>query len=605
MLNRFSKLFKAAMAKFSISKEVVCYTKYYKSTSVEKRTLLIDNCKSISDNPELLKELCNNPNYKALKKYMVLSDCDISEYNRDIKIIRRNSKQHLKLLAQAEYIISDCLDDFYIKKQDQCYICAACGDDFSKVQRNCIIASFIYCRDKNELNALKSKYMLDNMLYSTGYAVCDSILSILDSILSIKYYGVEFIDGSSYHNGKDNVLIFTGALEKNGITTALKNLVNAVGDDKNYIPFFYEKAVQPNAASIADLGGKDYVSICGDMNMTLKEVLVLGLYYLNIRIFPNTEKILDDIYKREIKRCFGDMRIDYAVHFTGYARNVLQLICRLNAKKLVWVHNNLFLEAKTKGNIHINTLKYGYDKCDKIVVVRDTMKDELTEYVEPEQRNKIQVVHNLNDAVGISEKAELPIEFQQDTYCNVSVQRLSEILANKDINKFINIARFSKEKGIDRLIAAFDKYRRDCDEIAYLIIIGGYGEEFDHILAMLQDADGNVLTPNVVIIKSIMNPYPILKKCDLFVLSSHYEGLPMTIIEALILDVPVVSTDITGPREFLAKGYGYLVDDSEQGITDGLKAFKNGSISELTKFDVDKFNANALKEFDDLFNEPN
>ena len=302
MLNRFSKLFKAAMAKFSISKETVIYTKYYKSISVDKSVLLIDNCKSISDNPALLKELCNNPNYKALKKYMVLSDCDKSERNSDIRIIRRNSKQHLKLLAQAAFIISDCLDDFYIKKDGQCYICTACGDDFSNVQRNCIISSFIHCRNEKALYALKSKYMLDNILYNTSYAVCDNILSILDSVLSGKYSGAEFTDCAAYYNGKENVLIFTGALEKNGITTALKNLVNAVGEDKNYIPFFYEKAVKPNAASIEDLGGKDYISICGDMDMTLKEVLVLGLYYLNINLFSDTEKILDDIYKREIKR---------------------------------------------------------------------------------------------------------------------------------------------------------------------------------------------------------------------------------------------------------------------------------------------------------------
>lgn len=600
MLNRFSKLLKAAMAKFSISRENVRYTKYYKNIGVIKNTLLIDDCKSISDNPELLKELCNNPDYKALKKYMVISD-RTPKLNNDIKTVRRNSKQHLKLLAQAEFIISDCLDNFYIKKDAQCYICTADGDDFSKIQRNCIIASFIYCKNKNELNDIRQRYMLDNLLYNTSYAVCDNILSVLNSVLSTKDNSVEFITGNFYNNGKENVLIFTGALEKNGITTALKNLLNALGDDKNYIPFFYEKSVLPNAAGIDDLGGKNYISICGDMAMTLKEILVLGLYYLNINIFPGTEKMLDDIFKREIKRCFGDIKIDYAVHFTGYARNVLQLICRLNAKKFVWVHNNLFLEAKTKGNIHISTLKYGYSKCDKIVVVRDTMKDELTEYVEPEQKNKIQVVHNLNDSVGIRKKAELPIEFQQDTYCNVPIEKLKEILEKNDINKFINIARFSKEKGIDRLISAFNKYRCQYDKNAYLIIIGGYGEEFDNILAMLQDDSGNVITPNIIIIKSIINPFPILKKCNLFVLSSHYEGLPMTIIEALILNIPVISTDITGPREFLGAGYGHLVDNSEQGIIDGLKAFKNNDLSDLAKFDVDSFNENAIKEFNALF----
>ena len=75
----------------------------------------------------------------------------------------------------------------------------------------------------------------------------------------------------------------------------------------------------------------------------------------------------------------------------------------------------------------------------------------------------------------------------------------------------------------------------------------------------------------------------------------------MTIIEALILNIPVISTDITGPREFLGAGYGHLVDNSEQGIIDGLKAFKNNDLSDLAKFDVDSFNENAIKEFNTLF----
>jgi len=53
-------------------------------------------------------------------------------------------------------------------------------------------------------------------------------------------------------------------------------------------------------------------------------------------------------------------------------------------------------------------------------------------------------------------------------------------------------------------------------------------------------------------------------------LSSSYEGLPMSIMEALILHKPVVSTSITGPKEFLEQGYGYLVDDSEEGLYEGM-----------------------------------
>ena len=76
----------------------------------------------------------------------------------------------------------------------------------------------------------------------------------------------------------------------------------------------------------------------------------------------------------------------------------------------------------------------------------------------------------------------------------------------------------------------------------------------------------------------------------------------MTIIEALILDKPVISTSITGPKEFLEQGYGYLVDDSEQGLIDGFKAYHNNEITGLTKFDAKQFNQNAMQEFNNLFN---
>ena len=57
-----------------------------------------------------------------------------------------------------------------------------------------------------------------------------------------------------------------------------------------------------------------------------------------------------------------------------------------------------------------------------------------------------------------------------------------------------------------------------------------------------------------VIIRSLSNPHPILVKSSALFLSSLHEGLPMTIMEALILGVPVLSTDIEGPADFLRQG---------------------------------------------------
>ena len=64
------------------------------------------------------------------------------------------------------------------------------------------------------------------------------------------------------------------------------------------------------------------------------------------------------------------------------------------------------------------------------------------------------------------------------------------------------------------------------------------------------------------------NPYYYLKNSDVFVLTSKYEGFPHVLLEAMTLEIPIISTNcLTGPKDILKKGkLGYLVkvDDTEK-----------------------------------------
>lgn len=58
----------------------------------------------------------------------------------------------------------------------------------------------------------------------------------------------------------------------------------------------------------------------------------------------------------------------------------------------------------------------------------------------------------------------------------------------------------------------------------------------------------------------------ITAAADVFCLPSHFEGLPMSVIEAMLTGLPVVATDISGPREQVVEGEtGFLVPPMQAG----------------------------------------
>ena len=58
----------------------------------------------------------------------------------------------------------------------------------------------------------------------------------------------------------------------------------------------------------------------------------------------------------------------------------------------------------------------------------------------------------------------------------------------------------------------------------------------------------------------------LLKAFDLFVLPSRYEGLPITLVECLFADVPMLVTDVNGNKEIVEKENRYKMDDTKDFI---------------------------------------
>lgn len=432
--------------------------------------------------------------------------------------------------------------------------------------------------------------------YDSAYSPKDLMELLIEGKASDR---IELIDGKKFRNNKENVLIFAGELAKNGITTALKSLLSNIDTSKrNYTLTFYTKKTNKNKLVLNEFGDDiSYIPIQGPKNLNFIGAVCQFLYFkMNINTsFVN--KHIEENAKREIERCYPTIHFDYAIHYTGYERHIIHLFDAMDAKTAIYTHNDLLSENKTKKNIHVPSLKKAYNNFDRIVIIRESMREEVKKHIKGVDDSKIVLAHNFNDIENIKRKAKYEPAFDEDTYSNVSIEELKKILNDKNILKFIDIARYSYEKGLDQLIYAFQRFLED-NPNSYLIIVGGNGRMFEQIKEIVESDR----VKNVAIIMSVSNPYPILAKCDCFVLASHYEGLPMTIMEALILDKKVISTDIPGPSEFLKEGYGYLVEDSENGILKGLKEYKTTGLKSLIKFDAEAFNKNALGEFEAIFN---
>lgn len=405
---------------------------------------------------------------------------------------------------------------------------------------------------------------------------------------------LHLIDGTSYRNGKRNVLIFGGSLAQNGLTTSLRGLLNHLDTEKyNFFVMFFKQRVQKYNYVISDFPkGISYISIQGWKDITIMDAFCQLLYYrFNITSGFVMDHI-DRMFQREAKRIFAGNQFSDVIHFTGYERNIAALFGQMkDTHSVIYVHNDMRKEKDTRSNYHIPSILRAYRDFDNIVAIRESMVPEIMDLVPGIPQDKIKVVHNVNNIERILENAALPLAFDENTESTHTVEEIREILDDASVFKFIDVARYSPEKGLKRLILAFEDFSRNHPDSA-LFVIGGHGGEYRELCEYCQEH----ALKNVVLIQSLSNPFPILAKCDCFILSSFYEGLPMSIMEALILDKPVVSTNITGPREFLEQGYGELVEDSQQGLYDGMvKAYDHEL--DLKPFEARAFNEQALQEF--------
>ena len=125
-------------------------------------------------------------------------------------------------------------------------------------------------------------------------------------------------------------------------------------------------------------------------------------------------------------------------------------------------------------------------------------------------------------------------------------------------NYIVAVGRLSYEKNYEYLIKSYK-----LSEIKEELWLIGEGKERKNLERLVKNLN---LENRVKFLGWQKNPYPYIKNAKLFCLSSKFEALPTVMIESLILNTPVIATDIKcGPRDIL-RNEKYLVPLNNEEI---------------------------------------
>ncbi len=230
-----------------------------------------------------------------------------------------------------------------------------------------------------------------------------------------------------------------------------------------------------------------------------------------------------------------------------------------------------------KNMIFFYLIKLTYTYADKLISPSKGVMLNLKKFYN--LKREIHVINNMID------REKILIESNENIHSHLDLFKKPCI---------VNIGRLEKQKNHELLINTF----KDVLDIfkCNLIIIGD-GTLKKDLQKKIRDLN---IEKNVYILSNISNPYPFLKRSNVFVLSSNFEGFPNVLLEALMLGVKVISTNCeSGPSEILENGkYGTLVETNNKNMLFSaiVNSLNNKESKKFTEVIYNKYNSMKISK---------
>lgn len=292
------------------------------------------------------------------------------------------------------------------------------------------------------------------------------------------------------------------------------------------------------------IGGAEIM--CENLTIALKQkgvdVIVVSLYNYhssitdrlednNIQvIYLNKKKGLDIDLVFKLVKIFKDEKPD-VIHTHLYSLKYAFLAAKFSRiKVLVHTLHNVAKKESRSFNRKINKVLFKYCNVVPVALSNNVKETILEEY--DLSNDVIPVVYN-----GI----------------DLSKCKKKKIFDLNNPIKIIHVGRFSKQKNHNWIIKEFYTFHKIFEKSELILV--GEGELQNSIKKLVEEMN---LKNNVSFLGAREDIYYLLNDADIFILPSLYEGIPMTIIEAMGTGMPIVATNVGGVPD--------MIEDKQNGI---------------------------------------
>ncbi|MHC5268051.1 CDP-glycerol glycerophosphotransferase family protein [Enterococcus sp. LJL98] len=548
-------------------------------------TYLQDLDKGLTDSEELYIKLhpyeaqlleFNEADYQHLKLYP--AEIEVYEFLQTVeKLITDYSSIMFDFALTRRDILLFTYDKAAYLKDRGMYLEMDClpFPQFNNTQE--LLAGLRTEREPNQNQLIESFYQYDS---KAGTQI------VLDYLLEKQDH--QQIQVYSNWNQKENVLIYAYQLADNGITASLLNLFKKIDLNKrNYVLIWQEGMISKALEyKIKQLPQGVYTFIQMEkVQATLLETLATGLYMNGFTLLKDQ---MHAMYQRDFQRCFPQMPVQTFIHYPGYDRSYcvwISALQELGIATMIFVHTDMEKEFQVNPTLKAKVIYEAYQQASTVVCVTNQLVGKI-QPLAPSANLKVMNVLLNEQEIKTKAKQENGLELPVD---------LEVALTSQEITVFVSVGRFSKQKGYDRLIHAFEQLG---DLNTRLVLICSYGPEKNNLEQQIAQSSRK---ESIYLFVQCPNPYYLVKRSNAFVFSSRYEGLGMVVFEALALSTPVIMTRIPETLEVLgSEKAAIVVENSEAGLLEGMTRFLAGERPGL-HFDFQKYEEKNLAIWEQLF----